>query len=480
MLTNLRVIYYFISYFSVALVLSLIFVPLMRSLSFKAGAVDRGEGRRIHKGIIPRLGGVGIYIAFTLPMIFYLTRSLNEEFNNSMFGILIASTIVFLIGVYDDLRSMRIREKLLCEIIAAGIVYAWGVRITIISNPFGDALFLGWISLPVTILWIIIITNAFNLIDGIDGLAAGTGILISATLFFLLEGSDIQLRLTFAVLAGSLAGFLVYNFPPASIFMGDSGSLFAGFLLASVSIISFHKATAMTTIMIPILAFSLPVIDMLYAVLRRYYRGIPLGEADKEHIHHKLLDKGFSKKKVLLLLYSVNISIMVCILLIVRRQLNIDILGLLLFVIAAAIGLRVFGYIEFIPAIRQTLKNHDNRRKSKFFTYLINKFEKKALKADSSDELRAHLKDLVIEYGFSSAEIQLQLPGFDDPFFYFKNNDTPRNPLTLNFPILFEGNGLGTVSIVTEMEKGSLVCASELINVISEQISRYAERRSRI
>jgi len=195
-----------------------------------------------------------------------------------MLGVLIASTMVFLIGLYDDFRSVRVRYKLIGEIIAAGIVYAWGVKITILTNPFGTAFVLGWLSLPVTVLWIIIITNAFNLIDGIDGLAAGTGILIAATLFFLLEGSDIHLRLTFALLAGSLAGFLVYNFPPASIFMGDSGSLFAGFLLASVSIISSHKATAMATMMIPVLAFSMPVIDMLYAVLRRYYRGIPLEE----------------------------------------------------------------------------------------------------------------------------------------------------------------------------------------------------------
>ncbi|OGW30073.1 MAG: hypothetical protein A2X59_13185 [Nitrospirae bacterium GWC2_42_7] len=348
------------------------------------------------------------------------------------------------------------------------------------TNPFGTAFVLGWLSLPVTVLWIIIITNAFNLIDGIDGLAAGTGILIAATLFFLLEGSDIHLRLTFALLAGSLAGFLVYNFPPASIFMGDSGSLFAGFLLASVSIISSHKATAMATMMIPVLAFSMPVIDMLYAVLRRYYRGIPLGEADKEHIHHKLLDKGFSKKKVVLLLYSVNIIIMACILLIVTRQLNIEILGLLFFVILAAIGLRAFGYIEFIPAIRQTLKNHDINRRRKFFAYVINRFEQKALKAGSLEELRAHLKDLMIEYGFSSAEIHLQLPGFNNPFFYFKNYDIPENPLALNFPILFEGKGLGTVSIVTEMEKSSLICASELINVISEQVGRYADRKSGI
>lgn len=476
MITNLRVIYYFISYFSVALVLSLIFVPTMRPVSFKLGAVDKGSSRRIHNGIIPRLGGVGIYIAFILPMIFYLTRSLNDEFNHSMFGVLLASTMVFLIGVYDDLRSVRVRYKLLGEIFAAIVVYVWGIRITVLSNPFGDAFVLGWLSLPVTVLWIIIITNAFNLVDGIDGLAAGTGILISATLFFLLEGSDIHLRLTFAVLAGSLAGFLVYNFPPASIFMGDSGSLFAGFVLASISIISSHKAAAMATMMIPVLAFSLPVMDMLYAVLRRYYRGVPLGEADKEHIHHKLLDKGLSRKKVVLLLYSVNIIIMGCILLVVKRQLNIDLIGLLFFVVAITIGLRVFGYIKFIPAIKQAMKTHDINRKRKFFSYVINRFEQKASTTDSPEDFRNYLKDLLLEYGFSSAEIRLDLPAFDDPFFYFKNSDIPENSLTLKFPIVSEGKNMGTVSIITEMERSSLICASELMNVISEQVGRYVDR----
>ena len=246
--------YYLFSYFSVSFVLAVLIVPLMKPLSFEVGAVDTGSWRRVHTGIIPRLGGIGIFLAFAVPLIFSLTRGEWDAFHDSMTGILVASAIVFLVGVYDDIKGARVRHKLLAEIAASVLVYSWGVRITAISNPFGGMITLGWLALPVTVLWIIIITNAVNLIDGLDGLAAGTVILIAATLFSL-TGSEFHLQLTFILLIGSMLGFLLYNFPPASIFMGDSGSLFLGFFLASTSIISLKKATAMATIMVPIIAF---------------------------------------------------------------------------------------------------------------------------------------------------------------------------------------------------------------------------------
>ncbi|HXX54207.1 MAG TPA: MraY family glycosyltransferase, partial [Thermodesulfovibrionales bacterium] len=260
-----NMLYYFFSYFTVSVLLAMLFVPLMRPLSFKVGALDKGKGRRMHKGIVPRLGGIGIFLAFLIPLGFSLTRGMWGEFYEKMICILIASTVVMLVGVYDDIKGATIRNKLIAEVLAALIIYKWGISITTISNPFGGLISLGWFSLPLTVLWIIIVTNAVNLIDGLDGLAAGTGIFICAA-FFLLPGTDFHLQLTYVILAGALLGFLRYNFPPASIFMGDSGSLFLGFFLGATSVLSSRKATAAVTIMIPIMAFSLPLMDMFYAV----------------------------------------------------------------------------------------------------------------------------------------------------------------------------------------------------------------------
>jgi len=466
-------IYYFFSYLTVPLVLSLIFVYLMRALSFKLGAVDKGAGRRAHTGTIPRLGGIGIFLAFIIPFSFSLTRGEWDAFHERMVGVLIGSTMIFLLGVYDDIRGARIRHKLFVEILAATVIYAWGIRVTIISNPFGAPLDLGLLSLPVTVLWIIVITNSINLIDGLDGLAAGTVIFVSATLF-LFSGADVHMQLVYVILAGSLLGFLRYNFPPASIFMGDSGSLFLGFFLGSVSIISSHKATAIATLMIPVFAFSLPLMDMLYAVMRRFYRGVPLGEADKEHIHHKLLEKGLSKKRVLMVLYSVNIVIMLGVLLVIQRQRDMSYVGLVLLVVFAIFGLRVLGYVEFLPFMKETLRNHAIRRKRKYFNYVIARFRRNASKSKSLDEFWADLTELMSEYHFSSADVSIDIPGVKNPVYAFHNREEPGKPMTLTFAIVDSTERtLGNVRVSKQMDDEYFLCTAEMVRALSEELSRF-------
>jgi UDP-GlcNAc:undecaprenyl-phosphate GlcNAc-1-phosphate transferase len=469
---TLNIFYYFFSYFTVSLALALALVPLMRPLSFRVGAVDKGAGRRAHLGVVPRLGGIGIFLAFFIPFAFSLTRGEWDVFHKSMTGILIGSTVIFLTGVYDDIRGARIRYKLVMEILAAVVVYAWGIRITTVSNPFGSPIDLGLLSLPVTVLWIIVITNAINLIDGLDGLAAGTVIFISATLFSL--SADLHTQLTFVILAGSLLGFLRYNFPPASIFMGDSGSLFLGFFLGSVSILSARKATAMATLMIPVFAFSLPLMDMFYAVLRRYYRGMPLGEADKEHIHHKLLDRGLSRRKVLLILYSLNVLILVGVLLIIRRQLDLSFFGLVLLVVAAIFGLRVLGYIEFVPFFREILRNYAMGKKRKYFSYVIARFRKNASQSRSLDDFWGHLTELMSEYNFSSAEINLNLPDISNPVYAFNNRPDPGKPMMLSFPLIgSDEKYLGDIRVSKQMDDDYFLCTAEMVRALSEEVSRF-------
>lgn len=475
---TIRIIYYFFAYFVVSLVIAITLVPFVRQLAFKVGAVDRGVGRRVHTGSVPRLGGIAVFAAFAIPLTFSLTRGEWDLFHDRMLGVLIASTIVLLIGIYDDVRGALVRNKLFAEIIAASFIYAWGIRIDVISNPFGDPFALGWLSLPATVLWIIIITNGINLIDGLDGLAAGTVIFISAA-FFVLAGGDMHLQLTYVILAGSLLGFLRYNFPPATIFMGDSGSLFLGFFLGATSIISFHKATAFVTMMIPIIAFGLPLMDMFYAVLRRYYRGLPLGEADREHIHHKLLEKGLSKRKVLLLLYSVNVIVMLGMLLLIGRQLNVDILGLILMVIAAVFGLRLLGYIEFVPFVRSLLQGHTINRKRKYFNYVIARFRQNAAKSRSLEELRECLTELIKEYNFSHVEMSLDIASIENPAYLFSTNDVQSSSMMLSFPILDKDQRhLGDVCINKKVDDDYFLCTAEMVRAISEEVSRFAERRS--
>jgi UDP-GlcNAc:undecaprenyl-phosphate GlcNAc-1-phosphate transferase len=475
---NKAFVYYFFSYLTVSFVIAILLVPLMRQLSFRLGAVDRGTGRRVHRGIVPRLGGIAIFLAFVTPLCFALTRGNWGSLGDKTVGILVASTVVLLVGVYDDTKGARIRNKLIGEILAAALIFAWGVRIDIVSNPFGGAITLDWLSLPVTILWIIVVTNAINLIDGLDGLAAGTGILISAT-FFILAGSDFHLQLIYVILAGSLLGFLRYNFPPASVFMGDSGSLFLGFLLAVTSILSSHKATALVAIMVPIVAFGLPLMDMFYAVIRRHYRGLPLGNADKEHIHHKLLGMGLSKKKVLFILYAFNLGLMLLVLILVRRQVNIEFFVLTLLAAVVIIGLRMLGYIEFLPFFKDTIKNYDMGRKRKYYNYVIKRFRKNASVSKSFDDLTRHLDELMKEYNFGSVEIFLNSASNKTPFYRFNSGEAQIYPVTLSFPVVADHDRcVGDIHVSKNMNGDCLLCTDGMIRALSEEISRFIKNNS--
>jgi hypothetical protein len=214
---------------------------------------------------------------------------------------------------------------------------------------------------------------------------------------------------------------------------------------------------------------------MLYAVLRRYSRGVPLGNADREHIHHKLLEKGLSKKKVLFLLYFINISAMLAVLLLVRRQLNTDFLGLALLVAFAVLGLRAFGYIEFLPLFRDMARNYDIGRKRKYFGYVIKRFRQSAKKITSLEELKPQLALLMKEYGFSAVEIYLYPLDKDAPYFAYDSDTAarPQNPLILSFPIKRGNGSIGNVYISREMGDDYLLCTTELVRAISQEVSNF-------
>ncbi|MDD9941486.1 MAG: MraY family glycosyltransferase [Myxococcales bacterium] len=301
--------------FGVALVLALGLTPVARFTALRFGAVDSPGGRRVHARTIPRLGGVAVVIAFSVPL---LLLGVVESTTGSLFyadptralGLFVGAGMMCLLGVVDDLRGVRARHKILVQLMAAGLAFATGFRIDAISMPFGTTMDMGIFALPVTLLWIIAVINAMNLIDGLDGLAGGIAFFVCVTNFVMGALSDNALvMLLSATLGGALLGFLMFNFNPASIFMGDSGSLFVGYVLATKSILSASvKSSTTIAIMVPLIAMGLPIMDTLLAMVRRALERRPIFSPDRGHIHHRLLAMGLTHRGAVLILYALTIA----------------------------------------------------------------------------------------------------------------------------------------------------------------------------
>ncbi|KPU44620.1 putative undecaprenyl-phosphate N-acetylglucosaminyl 1-phosphate transferase [Oxobacter pfennigii] len=291
--------------FLTALAVGFITTPLVIKLAVKIGAVDiPRDNRRIHKKPMPLIGGLAIYLAFIVSVFIFMP--LNKE----TVGLVLGSTFITIAGMIDDIRPMKAKTKLVLQIIASLILVASGITIKVVTNPF-DKVYgmadLSWLSIPATLFWVVGITNAFNLIDGLDGLAAGIASISCITLFIvsILNGREVAAMLT-AILAGSTIGFIPYNFNPAKIFMGDTGAQFLGFVLAAVSIQGAIKSAAAIIITVPILALGLPIYDTLSSMVRRFVNKKPVMEGDREHLHHKLIDLGLSQKQAVFVMYIIS------------------------------------------------------------------------------------------------------------------------------------------------------------------------------
>ncbi|WP_057976862.1 glycosyltransferase family 4 protein [Caloramator mitchellensis] len=296
----------FILVFLTAFAISIALTPIIKKLAFKINAVDvPKDERRIHNKPIPRIGGVAIYIAFIAGILIYSTL------DRHVYGIIIGSTIIFIGGFIDDLKNLKPKYKLFFQIAAALVLIFFDVNVKFLTIPFaanGESLYIGYIGTAITFLWVVGITNALNLIDGLDGLATGVCFISAISLFFvsLISGRSIAVIMTL-VLSGACLGFLPYNFNPASIFLGDSGAQLLGFLLAAISIQGAIKSAAAFAIAVPIIALGIPIYDTLFAMIRRKINNRPISEADRGHFHHRLLDMGLNQKQVVLIMYSVSI-----------------------------------------------------------------------------------------------------------------------------------------------------------------------------
>lgn len=321
--------------FFMAAALSYIFTPFAMKLAWKLGAIDiPKDARRVHKEPIPRLGGLAIFIGFMLAAL--LTLPLK---NPSVQGILLGAMVIVGVGILDDIYSLSPKVKLLLQIAAALIPILFGIRVEWITNPFGGMFYIGKYSVIITLFWIVGITNTLNFIDGLDGLAAGISAIASITMLLvnlnLKQGNPVIFT---ALLAGACIGFLPYNFNPAKIFMGDTGAMFLGFVLSSVAVDAAVKSATVVALIVPMLALGLPIFDTAFAIIRRFVNGKPIMQADRGHIHHRLIDNGLTQRQAVLFLYSMSVVLGLCAVLMVK-------IGMKEALLALIVGLFTFTYM---------------------------------------------------------------------------------------------------------------------------------------
>lgn len=327
--------------FLVSLIISFIFTPIIRKLAFKVGALDiPKDDRRIHKEPMPLMGGLAIFIAVASVMLIFL------PLNETSSAILVGATIIVISGILDDLKELSPKAKFAFQIVAGLVLILGDVKVDFITNPFAknsSLIYLNWLSIPITLFWVVGITNTLNFIDGLDGLSAGVAMISSLSLMLVAGKFNItNIIILSAAMAGACLGFLPYNFNPAKIFMGDTGALFLGFMLAAISIEGVMKSVATIAIVAPILILGVPIFDTTFAICRRLLNGQSVATADKGHLHHRLLDRGYSQKKSVLILYGISAFFGIFAVLVSKANSKQAVyLSVAMFIIAVGIAIKV-------------------------------------------------------------------------------------------------------------------------------------------
>lgn len=284
-------------------VFSALIMPLMIKIANRIGAIDEPRGRHIHKNPTPKLGGLGIFLAFLFGYIIFGINSIQ------MNSVLIGSFIIILVGIIDDISPLKAKEKLFGQISAALVIIFYGQIILRNITAFGFNIEFGIFAYPITLLFIIACVNIINLIDGLDGLSGGISSIFYATIgiicFFQGKLDTLTASITFIMLGATL-GFLLHNFNPAKIFAGDTGSMFMGFIISIIALLGF-KGTTLTSFIVPIIVLAIPILDTLFAIIRRLLKRQPIFVGDKEHMHHQLLNMNFSQRTTVLIVYGINI-----------------------------------------------------------------------------------------------------------------------------------------------------------------------------
>jgi UDP-GlcNAc:undecaprenyl-phosphate GlcNAc-1-phosphate transferase len=295
----------------VAVAVTLMLTPVVRRASLRFGLVDAPGARKVHTHEVPRLGGVaiagGITVAIALQFLGESYLGWNTALTAPGFqvvGAILGMAVIFVTGLIDDIVGLNAGQKLVGQVAAAAVLIGFGLRIEFIGNPFGGLIMLGLLGIPVTAVYVVAFANVVNLIDGLDGLAAGVTAIAAATMLVLaLQGNQAEAVVFAAVVIGACLGFLRYNFHPASIFMGDSGSMLLGFALAVISLLGVMKSIAAIALAVPLIIIGVPIFDTASAIIRRVRHKRPIQEADRGHIHHRLLGRGFGQRQTVVIIY---------------------------------------------------------------------------------------------------------------------------------------------------------------------------------
>ncbi|MBI3450704.1 MAG: undecaprenyl/decaprenyl-phosphate alpha-N-acetylglucosaminyl 1-phosphate transferase [Acidobacteria bacterium] len=323
--------------------------PVVRRAALKLEIVDHPERRKMHHVPIPLLGGAAIVVPFLLviAVVRWQAPQLLGDGGEALTPLMIGAVVMACVGAYDDWRGMRVRTKFMFRFLVALVVVAGGIQVRLFTNPLGDSVELGWIGIPLTVLWIVGVTNAMNLIDGLDGLAAGTGSIASLALCGVAAATDhTMVGILSLVLAGATLGFLPFNIYPAKIFLGDTGSMFLGFLLAGFGLVASLKASTATILVLPIVVLGVPVLDTLWAVLRRTSRKVSPFKADRDHIHHRLVRVGLHHRHVVLILYFICSFLGMSAYLMVQLPYQIGFLFAAMLAMGGMLGVWTLKYVE--------------------------------------------------------------------------------------------------------------------------------------
>ncbi|MBQ8697511.1 MAG: undecaprenyl/decaprenyl-phosphate alpha-N-acetylglucosaminyl 1-phosphate transferase [Schwartzia sp.] len=335
--------------FLIAAVAAVVLTPFVIRLAFRTGALDAPDARKVHKKPIPRIGGLAIYGAFMISMLLLLeTSEIPEEMAQGVIGLFVGGSLIVALGLWDDYVSLPPKVKLFGQIVCAWAAVAFGVRIDFITSFSGEIMYLyDYVTIPLTIFWMVGVTNTVNLIDGLDGLAAGVAAIASLTICLVALRMDILVvAVLTAALGGAAFGFLFYNFNPAKIFMGDTGSMFLGFMLSGISIVGVMKSAAMVALVVPVLALGLPIMDTTFAIVRRWMAGAPIMKPDKGHLHHRLLNLGFSQRQAVLLMYVISAVLGSAAIVLTAVSPRAAILILIMMVVAVLYGAKRLGIFK--------------------------------------------------------------------------------------------------------------------------------------
>ncbi|UQA62374.1 glycosyltransferase family 4 protein [Polyangium aurulentum] len=407
----------YLAAFAVAALVSALLTPLVRRLAFRLGAVSHPGGRHVHRQSIPRLGGLAMCVAFFAPLVglFFVQSVVAAAFTaelRKVLGLFAGGVLLCAVGAVDDTRGLRALHKLYAQVAVSILAFACGFRIDAISLPLVGELSMGIFALPITVLWIVGIVNAVNLIDGLDGLAAGVVFFAALTNFVVGYISDATLVTLFmASTMGSVIGFLFYNFNPARIFMGDSGSYFLGYVIAATSLVgASHKASTAVSLLVPVVALGVPIFDTLFAMVRRWLERRPLFSPDRGHIHHRLLDMGITHRRAVLIIYGVSVFFTVTSIAIwLGRRWQIGVALAASSVVLVGL-VRFVGYFEYLHIVRRQ-KERLRSRDSEMLRYALPKLPARFEAARTEADVFALLTQLGLETGMSFLEV---LPRADE------------------------------------------------------------------